>query len=211
MNCMLPKLRKRLLLLSLLSLAPIVQASPVGDVEGVQPGSDTAAPAGECRFSAKEAALQERLLSDPRQQRGILQCDPELMEYAERRARQMADTDSVSHLSPDGSGPNEMLRAMGFELPDYYVGGRANSIESILGGEGDPRRTWEMFLESRAHRDHLLGGEDMYRSQTRYGIAHVFDPNSAHRDYWVVVIVEPRDPNQRPMTCTPPPSVCIVH
>lgn len=213
MNSMTVRMRELLLGLFLATLATVAHGSPVADIEGVQvqANASTASPSGDCQFSVKESALRQRLLEDPEQQRGTLECDPELMAYAERRARQMAETDSVSHLSPDGVGPNEMLRDMGFELPDYYVGGRANSIESILGGEGEPDRTWEMFLQSRAHRDHLLGREEMYRAQSRYGIAHVFDPNSAHRNYWVVVIVEPRDPNQRPMTCTPPPSVCIVH
>lgn len=206
--------RSLALLILLFVVTPVPAfASPVGELEGVKPAavsSDDRAQSDACDFSATEAVIRDRLLSAPGQQRARLECDPRLMKFAHQRAVAMADSQSVTHIV-SGVGPNEQLRETGFELPDYYVGGRANSIESILGGEADPDRAWQMFLESRAHREHLLGKADMYRAQSRFGIAHVHDPNTAHRDYWVIVIVEPRDPNQRPMTCTPPPSICIVH
>lgn len=192
----------------------LVLASPDGEVDGLGMAENDApvkSLSGSCDLSPTELLIARRLLENPRQERPVLECDPELMEFAEMRARDMAAHDYVSHVPPKGVGPNEMLRDLGYDLPGYYVGGRANTIESIIGGESDPERAWDMLLESQSHRDHLLGKGEVFHRQSRFGIAHVVNPNSAHRDYWVIVIVEPRDPDARPMTCTPPPSVCIVH
>lgn len=203
---------ERLFCLFFLFVPATLMAGPVEDIEGPAPSSDISLPEpdGECDFTQEEVRLRDLLLSHPRQQRSELHCDPLLMEYAMMRAQQMASRDEVSHIGPDGQGPNEMLREMGYELPDYYVGGRTNNIESILGGEEKAERTWEMLLESPAHRAHLLGEGRVYAAQRRFGVAHLFDPNSAHRHYWVIVIVEPRDPNQKPMVCSPPPTICVT-
>lgn len=199
----------------LLLVAITSSASPLDDIQGVDPGSTSPGRQDDvslaCEYSETEAVMVELLLHDPRQQRSELECDPELMEFARERARDMAENDYVGHVNSAGTGPNEMLRSRGYELPKYYVGGRSNAIESILGGEAKPRRVWEMLMDSAPHRSHLAGEGDIYRAQRRFGVAHVHHPRSAHRDYWVIVIVEPRDDSQRPMTCSPPPSICIVH
>lgn len=190
-------------------------ASPVDDIQGVDPGNTSSDQQDdislECEYSKTEAVITELLMHDPRQQRSELECDPDLMRFARERARDMAENGYVGHVNSAGTSPNEMLRSRGYDLPKYYVGGRSNTIESILGGEARPRRVWEMLMDSAPHRSHLAGEGDVYRAQRRFGVAHVNHPRSAHRDYWVIVIVEPSDDNQPPMTCSPPPSICIAH
>lgn len=187
--------------------------SPLGSVEGLNTSrSSVPADSGHtCEFSPQEIVMRDLLVQHPDQMRSTLECDPELMEFAEQRANDMAERDYFSHVTPEGHGPHDQLRESGYDLPRYYVGGRANAIESILGGEADPHQAWKLLLDSVSHRRHLLGEDDMFRAQRRFGVAHVRHDKSAHRDYWVIVIIEPKDPDEPKMTCTPPPSICIRH
>lgn len=163
-----------------------------------------------CMLSDEEALLAKFLEQHPDQSREDLVCDPRLMDFARSRAKDMADRDYFGHVTPDRKGPNALLRATGYEIPKYYVGGVANSIESILGGERSPAKAWRLLTESPVHRKHLLGQGETYAEQTHYGVAYLHQPESQYAHYWVVVIVKP-GAAERPMTCTPAPPVCIVH
>lgn len=163
-----------------------------------------------CVLSEKEWQFAEYLERHPEQGREVLVCDSRLQAFASARARDMAERGYFGHVTPDRKGPNALLRKSGYEIPKYYVDGIANSIESILGGVGDPAKAWRLLLESSVHRKHLLGLDEMYAAQTHYGIAHHYRPDSAYAHYWVIVIVKPGTA-ERPMTCTPAPPVCIVH
>lgn len=168
------------------------------------------APIAECELSAEEAQLAAWLTEHPEQRRVDLTCDPFLQDFAASRAKDMADRDYFGHVTPEREGPNELLRRKGYVMPKYYVGGISNSVESILAGERNVEKAWKLLLDSPTHRDHLLGNGSMYEKQQRFGIAHLHQPDSKYAHYWIIVIVE-NGTYDRPITCTPPPSVCIVH
>lgn len=164
----------------------------------------------ECGMSAIESKIAMWLLDHPKQQRGALTCDPELQAFARSRAEDMAERDYFGHVTPERVGPNELLRETGYEMPEYYVGGITNSVESILAGESSAKKVWNLFLDSPVHRRHLLGEDPMYEKQQQYGVAYYHKPASKYAHYWVIVIAEHGN-SDRAMTCTPPPSICIVH
>lgn len=163
-----------------------------------------------CSLTKEEAAVAQSLEQHPEQARTSLECDPRLTNFARTRAADMAERDYFGHVTPERKGPNALLRATGYEIPKYYVGGIANSIESILGGEGNPAKAWRLLMESSVHRKHLLGLDVTYAEQTHYGVGYLHRPDSKYAHYWVVVIAKPGAAD-RPMTCTPAPPICIVH
>lgn len=163
-----------------------------------------------CDLMEAERVIASLLLQHPKQARDTLECDPRLVEFARGRAQDMAERDYFGHVTPDRVGPNELLRASGYEMPKYYVGGIANSIESILAGEGEPDKAWKLLLSSSTHRSHLLGLDSMYVKQQRFGVAYFHKSESKYAHYWVIVIAE-SGTSKRPMTCTPAPAICIVH
>jgi uncharacterized protein YkwD len=165
---------------------------------------------GDCALSEDENIFAGLLKQHPQQARETLVCDPRLVEFARSRAFDMAERGYFGHVTPERKGPNALLRATGYEMPKYYVGGFANSIESILGGESNPDKVWRLLTASSVHRSHLLGLDEMYAAQTHYGIAYLHRPDSKFAHYWVVVIAKPGS-DDRAMTCTPAPPVCIVH
>lgn len=165
---------------------------------------------GECRLSPVEEQLAKWLVTDVEQQRESLVCDPDLHAFAIARAKDMADRNYFGHVTPDRKGPDELLRDTGYEIPKYYVGGISNSIESILAGEDEPRKAWQLFLDSSTHRKHLMGVGEMYRRQQRFGVAYLHQPASRYAHYWVIVIVE-QGSTDKPMTCTPSPPICMTH
>lgn len=158
----------------------------------------------------EERVIALLLLQHAEQAREALECDTHLLEFARSRAQDMAERDYFGHVTPDRVGPNELLRSSGYELPKYYVGGIANSIESMLAGEKDPDKVWKLLLSSSTHRNHLLGMDAMYLKQQKFGVGYFHKPESKYAHYWVVIIAE-NGRADRPMTCTPAPPVCIVH
>lgn len=162
-----------------------------------------------CEMSPVERRLAELLVHHPGQARDELKCDERLRAFARERGGDMAKRGYFGHVTPERSGPNELLRKTGYEMPKYYVGGITNSIESIIAGEDDPDKAWQLFMESPTHRKHLLGENSMYAKQRRFGIARVHVPASDYGYYWIVVIVEDGT-SDRPMICSPPPAFCIV-
>lgn len=176
----------------------------------VNPASASGIDSGECELSSVETLLAKWLVTHVEQQRETLICDPALHAFATARANDMAERHYFGHVTPERKGPDELLRGTGYEIPKYYVGGISNSIESILAGEADPQKTWQHFLNSSSHRKHLLGVGDMYGKQQHFGIAYLHKPESRYAHYWVIVIAE-NGSEDRPMTCTPSPPICMTH
>ena len=94
-------------------------------------------------------------------------------------------------LGPNGAGPNVRARNAGFPLPVWYsTAFDANNVESIAAGQPTVQIVWGDFMGSPLHRDHLLGLVDMFRKQTKFGVAYLHAPNAQYVDYWVVVTAE---------------------
>lgn len=144
-----------------------------------------------CSMSSQEAELMSLIIGHSAQQRGTLSCHPLLHQVARERANDMAIRDYFGHVNPDGYGPNYLVHQAGFPLKSLYLSSNdANYIESIAGGSKTAQQTFELFLDSPSHREHLLGNHDFYRTQNYIGVGLVHDNDSTFRHYWVVLIAE---------------------
>lgn len=81
---------------------------------------------------------------------------------------------------------NERILLQGFKHP-YNL--RANSVESLGGGQKNFNSVYNSWLASNGHRDHVLG-LGFFSSHTHFGIAHVFDANSLYKHYWAFISAE---------------------
>lgn len=144
-----------------------------------------------CMLDAEAAELMDLIRTHPDQQRATLHCDPILSRVAAEKAQDMASRGYFDHVSPNGIGPNYLVRSANFPLSERYSSDMtANNIETISAGTMTPAKTLKMFLKSSGHRVHLLGENDFYRAQEHIGIGTVEDPSSPYRYYWVVLIAE---------------------
>lgn len=163
----------------------------------------------DCGIHPRARALAELIAAHPEQQREALVCDPRLAAFAQARATDMVLRGYFGHVDPDNVGPNQRLRELGFPLPDAYLDGRNNSIESILGGLADPDDVLRALLRSSRHRTQVLGEETFFRVQDRYGIGYVADPATERVDHWVIVFAREATEDDPYLNCTPPPGACF--
>ena len=121
-----------------------------------------------------------------------LTCHRVLAQVARERALDMAQRRYFSHTTPEGYGPNYLVREAGYILPSYYgVENNANNIESIAAGNSTASATWQQWMGSSPHRTHLLGLIPFFAEQIEYGIGYAYDPNSPYRYYWVIITAKP--------------------
>ena len=145
-------------------------------------------------LTADEQQLAAHLTGDrgQRRDRSRMQLDPILTSVARARAQDMATRRYFAHVNPDGTGPNALVRAAGYVLPSFWGGSRSqNFIESIGAGYATPEQAWEGWMNSSAHRTHLLASSSFYRDQTNFGIGSYSDPSSPFRRYWVIITAPP--------------------
>ncbi|MCL4300460.1 MAG: CAP domain-containing protein [Anaerolineae bacterium] len=141
-----------------------------------------------CPLSLEEQALANLLINDANQQRASLSCHPVLAQVARQRAEDMAQRDYFSHTTPEGYGPNYLVRQAGYVLPSFYSTALdGNNIESIAAGFPTAAATWQQWMGSTPHRTQLLGLNSFFAEQTEYGIGYAFNPNSEYLYYWVVI------------------------
>ena len=156
---------------------------------------DTSATTGDAdacgALKPEEASFIALMRAAPEQRRPSLLCSAALSRSARQHAQEMVDMRKFTHLGPTGAGPNVRARSAGFALPAWYSSAAdANNIESIAGGQPTAQIAWRDLMGSAPHRDHLLGLVDMYRNQTRFGMAYLHAPNGEFVDYWVVVTAQ---------------------
>jgi hypothetical protein len=145
-----------------------------------------------CLSAPQEQELASLLLSDPNQQHTILICQPTLAAVARQRAADMAQRGYFSHVTPEGYGPNYLVRQAGYILPSYYSTALdANNIESIAAGYATAAATWQQWMSSTPHRTQLLGLDSFFAEQTQYGIGYAANPGSPYRYYWVIIVAKP--------------------
>lgn len=145
-----------------------------------------------CPLSPEEQALANLLLNDANQQRVSFSCHPILAQVARQRATDMAQRDYFDHTTPEGFGPNYLVRQAGYVLPSYYSPALdGNNIESIAAGFPTAATTWQQWMGSTPHRTQLLGLNSFFAEQTEYGIGYAYNPNSEYLYYWVVITAKP--------------------
>jgi uncharacterized protein YkwD len=188
-------------LLATIAWAAAASASPQASMAPESSGTT-------CDLEHREFQLAALLLGG-KQQRVSMACRPELQAFARRRALDMARRGYLAHRTPEGKGPNQLLRDTGYPLPPSYLGGLSNNIESIVGGVESPHAVWRALVDSRSHRPHLLGEGPVFQEQDEFGIAYVRDIYSPHVDYWVIVITRRARPDDQQLLCTPQPAECF--
>lgn len=145
-----------------------------------------------CLTAAQEIQLAQLLVEDPQQQRPSLTCNNILAQVAHARAADMAEREYFDHVNPDGYGPNYLVEQAGYILPDFYGDDpQANYIESIAAGNSTVDATWQQWMNSPGHREHLLALNNFYKDQIEYGVGYAYDPNSPYRHYWVIITARP--------------------
>jgi uncharacterized protein YkwD len=164
----------------------------------------------DCLPEGRAGVLGEMLAAHQAQQRVAMTCDPRLVAFAKARAADMAARGYFGHVNPDNIGPNELLVATGFLLPNTYSGGRNNNIESIVGGLPRPSEVLEALLGSTRHRPQVLGENPFFQSQDRFGVAYIYAPQTPQVDIWVVVFAREANPDEPDLNCTPPPGECFL-
>ncbi|MCA9748632.1 MAG: hypothetical protein KC414_05965 [Romboutsia sp.] len=119
------------------------------------------------------------LRSNEEQKREVMIYDETLSQVGENHACDMRDRNYFSHVSPEGIGPNLRVRNAGIILPTWYsFDSDANQIESI-GIANTVDEMYEIWINSSAHKDHVLGLHPFFATQTivGYGVCgryHVF-------------------------------------
>ena len=147
-------------------------------------------------LTAEEQQLANLLTTASGQTRNkaAMHPDDRLIAVARARAADMARRHYVSHVNPDGIGPNYLVRQTGYMLPAWWPTDKAaNYIESLGVGYTSASETWSALMASSQHRSHLLAQDSFYRDQTSYGIGHYYDASSPYRHYWVIITAPPSD------------------
>ncbi len=154
------------------------------------PLPNTSLPGAACGFTEREQALAAKLVYAPEQQRPRMRCNTTLMDVARQRAKDMAARDYFSHTTPDGLGPNHLVRKAGYALPARYSSRRsANNVESLGAGYATADGVWQALLESPSHRTHLLAEYPFYTEQVEFGIGYARGGEYGH--YWVIITAQP--------------------
>jgi uncharacterized protein YkwD len=139
----------------------------------------------------KARQIYDLMRTHPEQGRRGMVWDDRLAEIAYAKCRDQAERDWRGHVSPEGVGPNKMIRDAGYPLPDWYEHDRyANNCESTAhGGGGDVEGVWKAWMDSPGHRQHVLGLDDFYGGQTRVGVGMY--AGGTWRFYWAILSVHP--------------------
>lgn len=147
----------------------------------------------DCALTADERQVEQQMTTAPEQHRPTLVCNAILTQVARERAMDMATRNYFGHTNPEGYGPNYLVRAAGYPLPDYYSSAPdSNNIESIAAGHATGIAAWSAWMDSPPHKEHLLAESDFYVEQIDYGIGHAYLENgSAYTHYWVVITAKP--------------------
>ena len=139
-----------------------------------------------CGMNTKAVQLAQLLIETQNQQRMTLVCNQGLAQAANEKAKIMARSEKVLH-NLNNTSPNELLKNHGIILPLYYAK-IGNQVESVLGGMQSAQETYDLFMTSKEHKNHLLGENEFYQGQTQIGVGYYFDKKTKHMDYWVVYI-----------------------
>jgi hypothetical protein len=162
------------------ALLPMVNAGP--------PVSN----ATSCTLNDEEAMIMQYMEEDPEQVRAELHCHPILARVARARAVDMANRRYFGHVNPDGHGPNFLVAAAGYALPDWYPDSpSANNLESIGAHFETPADVWDAWTGADGHRLHVLGADPFFAEQTEVGVGYYYDPDSEYGAYWVVITAPP--------------------
>lgn len=153
--------------------------SPVGETNDPVPA-----------LGYNERIMMEFIKGSLEQRRTEFIINDTLMQTAHDKARRMAHERWEGHTDPQGESPNELLRRFGYDLPSFYFNEgveNPNGVESLYyGGNADnPATVFNWWMDSPAHKAHLMGMGRFFSNQKRYGIAYYYLADSIRKHYWV--------------------------
>lgn len=145
--------------------------------------------------NSQELAIFNLMKATAGQRRASVELDPILCKVAHARAADMAARGYFAHVDPNGRGANYLVRQAGYTLPaGYSTAMSGNNIESISAGRSSASQTWNDWMSSAPHRQHLLGEAGFFAEQTSVGVGYVNVPGSEWTWYWVVITAPPSGP-----------------
>ncbi len=139
------------------------------------------------------------------QKRPIQTLNPLLCKIARLKAEGMAAKTYFSHVSPQKIGPNQHLDNYGYELPEYFLRGEANSVESIFAGTAsykEPQFVVDNWAKSPTHRVHIFGETPFHASTTQIGVGS--SVSKLGKTYFVFYSAPPNLKNTKPPTLVLP-------
>ncbi|WP_341501821.1 CAP domain-containing protein [Gallaecimonas sp. GXIMD4217] len=139
-----------------------------------------------CELNPQEQQLAKILTGSAEQRRPQLTCNPLLAKAARERARMLAEAGEVSHRLPDGRGPNQYLRELGYPLWSLFSG--FNQVEAVAGGYDTAADAFEHFTFSGSHRPLVLGEDPYFLQQDEFGVGYHYRWQSPHVHYWVLIL-----------------------
>jgi uncharacterized protein YkwD len=140
-----------------------------------------------CGLDPVAQRLAQMIRTHPLQARVRMRCSALLAQVAAQRAAEMARRGQVSHHYGVIS-PNKRLRKAGYRLPSSYPRMFDNQVEALAGGYATAEHALQAFLDSPAHRTHLLAEHPFYAEQDEIGVGFARNPDSNHVYYWVVYV-----------------------
>lgn len=149
------------------------------------------APWNTCFNSAEALQFYNYMMSDERQARDDLTCDPLLVGVATVRATIAASGEKLSHCDAQGICANAYVRFAGCDLPTSYTA-NGNQVESLVAGTRDMASAYRALADSPSHYRHLMGESDLFEEQDRIGIAVVTIPDSRYETYTSIIIAKCR-------------------
>ena len=82
----------------------------------------------------------------------------------------------------------DRLATVQTKVPDTFTSfPTANNIESIVAGFSSFEDAFQAWLDSPAHRPHLLGETSFNADQIEFGVGYAFDPDSTFQHYYVFI------------------------
>lgn len=145
--------------------------------------------------NANEIALANLITGTSAQQRVTMTYHPILNMAARFHARDMATRPFWGHTDPDGYGSNYRVKTGELDLPGFYGQGLAdNNVESIAAGNSTAQATFDQWMGSPPHKQHVLAELSFYQDQTYYGVGYYYKAGSPYSHYWVFISTPP-DPD----------------
>ncbi len=144
------------------------------------------------RINSDETVLFKKISHLSGQQRSSMNLDPILCLVARQRGADMARRHYFGHTTPDGKGANYLIGQAGYLLPSYYDLSRSgNNIESIGMSPGPAKQMVALWLNSSAHRSHVLGELEFFREQTSVGVGVFRSSTAPYYKYYVLLSAPP--------------------
>ena len=145
-----------------------------------------------------EDELSQLIRDHKLQGRPALVQDAILSLVARAKAIDLGMNGYTAHTNLDGYGPNRAVRLAGYELPKWWPNERdSNYIESLAFGYDTATKAFDAWLNSPAHKGHVLGEDDFFKSQTRCGIGYAEVPGSKYGKYFVLLTAPPNDASNK--------------